>query len=150
MFKTLKTVTQPVRLAAPQVVRKALALWVLAATASWAMAQAVPANRLYVSSEKDNKVYVFDTQGQRLSTIDVCKRPRQLTFNKDHSVIYVCCGDSNELGLIDAASGKMTSSVPLGDSPELFDFSADGKTVYATIEDDSVMGAYDLQSKKAV
>lgn len=118
-----------------------LVLWV----AGSAMAQV--ANRVYVSSEKDHRIDVFDTQGQRLSSIAVCQRPRHMAFNASHSQIYVCCGDSNQLGVVDVASGTMTGTVPLGDSPEIFDLSPDGNTAYVTIEDESVMAAYDLRTK---
>ena len=104
-------------------------------------------NRVYVSSEKDNRIQVFDTQGLRLSAIDVCKRPRHMQFSLDHRQIYVSCGDSNQMGLVNVASAKMTGTVPLGDGPEIFDLSPDGKTAYVSIEDENVMAAYDLQSR---
>jgi len=106
-----------------------------------------PLGRVYVSSEKDNRIYVFDTQGQRLSFIEVCKRPRHLMFNAGRTRIYVSCGDSNQLGIVETASGKMTDQVPVGDSPELFDLSPDGKTAYVSIEDENVMAAYSLETK---
>lgn len=118
----------------------------LALCATLAAAQSPP-GRVYVSSEKDNKIHVFDLQGQRLSAIDVCKRPRHMQFNLEHSRIYVACGDSNQIGIVDTASGKMTDQMDAGESPELFDFSPDGKTAYVTIEDENVMAAYSLQTK---
>ena len=111
---------------------------------------ALAQGKVYVSSEKDNKIYVFDAKGERLSAIDTCERPRHMMFNANRSQIYVCCGDSNQLGVVDTATGKMTGTVPLGDSPEIFDLSPDGKIAYVSIEDDSVMAAYDIASKKAV
>ncbi|MCU6435837.1 hypothetical protein LPB67_18840 [Undibacterium sp. Jales W-56] len=122
------------------------ALGILALGAQLAMAQA-PADRVYVSSEKDNKIYVFDTQGASKSAIEVCQRPRDMKFNSNGSQIYVVCGDSNQLGLVDTASGKMTGTVPLGDSPEMFGLSPDGKTAYVSIEDENTVAAYDLQTK---
>jgi PQQ-dependent catabolism-associated beta-propeller protein len=125
---------------------RTLALGALALGAQLALAQ-VPANRVYVSSEKDNKIYVFDTQGAAQPAIAVCQRPRDMKFNRSGSQIYVVCGDSNQLGLVDTASGKMTGTVPLGDSPEMFGLSPDGKTVYVSSEDDNTLAAYDLQTK---
>ena len=113
---------------APQGLRQivwAAALGCALATPLAALAQ----GKVYVSSEKDNKIYVFDAKGERLSAIDTCERPRHMMFNANRSQIYVCCGDSNQLGLVDTATGKMTGTVPLGDSPEIFDLSPDGKTV---------------------
>ena len=106
-----------------------------------------PTGRVYVSSEKDNKIYVFDTQGERLSSIDVCKRPRHMMFNAKRTQIYVSCGDSNQIGIVQTASGKMTDQMAVGESPEIFDLSPDGKTLYASIEDESVMAAYSLETK---
>ncbi|MDO5288019.1 MAG: PQQ-dependent catabolism-associated beta-propeller protein [Pseudomonadota bacterium] len=103
---------------------------------------------VYVSSEKDQKVYVFNTQGERVSAIDTCKRPRHMMFSRDNQQLLVLCGDSNELGIIDVASSKMTGTLPVGDSPDQFDLSPDGKTVYVSIEDENVMSAYDMASKK--
>nr|WP_084181561.1 PQQ-dependent catabolism-associated beta-propeller protein [Polaromonas glacialis] len=123
----------------------------LVASAFLSTAQAqLPAptpNRVYVSSEKDNSIQVFDSQGARVAAIDVCKRPRHMQFSRDHRQIYVSCGDSNQMGLVDVASAKMTGTVALGDSPEIFDLSPDGKVAYVSIEDENVMAAYDLQSK---
>lgn len=110
----------------------------------------VVANRVYVSSEKDNSIYVFDTQGTRVGTIAVCKRPRHMMFSPDRRQIYVSCGDSNQLGVVNAAESRMTDTMALGDSPEIFDLSPDGKTAYVSIEDENVMAAYDLQSKSKV
>ena len=105
------------------------------------------AGRVYVSSEKDNNIQVFDLQGARIGAIEVCKRPRHMMFSPNRRQIYVCCGDSNQLGLVDVATQKMTGVVPLGDSPEIFGLSPDGAVVYVSIEDDNVMAAYDLKSK---
>ena len=103
--------------------------------------------RVYVSSEKDNKIYVFDAQGERLSSIEVCKRPRHMMFNAGRTQIYVSCGDSNQFGIVQTASGKMTDQIAVGESPELFDLSPDGKTAYVSIEDESAMAAYSLETK---
>lgn len=128
---------------------RAIACAVLGASALWSVGgAALAAGSVYVSSEKDNKVYVFNAAGERQGAIDVCKRPRHMMFSPDKKSIYVCCGDSNALGVVDVASGKMTGTVKLGDSPEIFDLSPDGKTVYVSLEDENVMAAYDLASKK--
>jgi len=104
-------------------------------------------HRVYVSSEKDNLIQVFDPQGVRLSAIDVCMRPRHMMFSRDHRQIYVSCGDSNQMGVVDVASAKMTGTVALGESPEIFDLSPDGKVAFVSLEDENVMAAYDLQSR---
>lgn len=133
---------------APFILRAVLFAAISATLACAAHAQG--AAKVYVSSEKDNKLYVFDTQGERTGAIDVCKRPRDMSFSADGKQILVICGDSNAMGLVDVATAKMTGTLALGDSPEMFDLSPDGKTAYVSIEDDNLMAAYDLASKKAL
>ncbi len=90
--------------------------------AAWALLGAIAcsgasAQTVYVSSEKDHKVNVFDAGGKLQSTIAVCQRPRDMKPSADGSRIHVVCGDSNQIGVIDRASGKQIDSVKLGDSP---------------------------------
>lgn len=104
--------------------------------------------RVYVSSEKDNRLYVFDAGGERVASIDVCKRPRHMMFSGDRSQVLVSCGDSNQLGVVDVAGARMVGTVALGESPEIFDLSPNGGTAYVSIEDENVLAAYDLKTKK--
>lgn len=104
--------------------------------------------QVFVSSEKDNRIYKFDTAGTPAGSIDVCKRPRHMMFDAAMTRIYVACGDSSELGVVDIAAGKLSHTIALGESPEIFDLSPDGKIAYVSIEDDNVLGAYDLVTRK--
>jgi len=128
---------------------RAWALLALAALAPALAAQAagVP-DRVYVSNEKDHRLQVFNTQGDRLGEIAVCQRPRHMMFLPGHAQIIVSCGDSDQLGIVDVAAGRLVATVPVGESPEIFDLSPDGKTAYVSIEDDNVLAAYDIASKK--
>jgi len=112
------------------------------------LAQAAGASELYVTSEKDNRIYMFDTQGNRLGEIDVCERPRHMEFSRDGKTLYVCCGNSNELGVVDLRTRKMVGRMGLGDSPEIFGFSSDQGVIYVSIEEENVMAAYDMRSGK--
>ena len=100
-------------------IARGLTACTLAVALAWSWAGQALAQSVYVSSEKDNKVLVFDAAGKLQSKIDVCKRPRHMMFSKDQTKIYVCCGDSNQLGVVDRASGKMVDTVPLGDSASI-------------------------------
>lgn len=106
------------------------------------------AGQVFVSSEKDNKLYVFSPAGERLGEIATCERPRHMLPSLDKKTLYVCCGNSNELGVVDIASRKLVKKVPLGDSPEIFDFKQDQSVVYVSIEEENVMAAYDMATSK--
>ncbi len=58
------------------------------------------------------------------------------------------CSDSDQIGVVDVASGKRIDKIPTGESPEIFDLSPDGTTAYVSIEDGSMLAAYDVASKK--
>lgn len=111
-------------------------------------AGAQQAGTVYVSSEKDNKVYVFNGKGDRTAEIAACERPRHMLFSLDKKTLYVCCGNSNELGLIDVATNKLKGRMALGDSPEIFDFKRDQSVVFVSIEEENVMAAYDMKTGK--
>ena len=117
---------------------------------------------VYVSSEKDNAILQLDADGKVIRSIAVCKRPRHMAWFKgmgaghsqnnsqNNSQIMVACGDSDQLGVVDLASGKLIDTVPTGESPEIFALSPDGKTAYVSIEDENLVAAYDIGSKKPV
>ncbi|MCX8520926.1 MAG: PQQ-dependent catabolism-associated beta-propeller protein [Rhodoferax sp.] len=109
---------------------------------------------VFVSSEKDNAILQLDAEGKVIRSIAVCKRPRHMAGLKDvatgNTRIMVACGDSDQLGVVDLASGKMIDTVPTGESPEIFALSPDGKTAYVSIEDENLVAAYDISSKKPV
>ncbi|MBS0392742.1 MAG: beta-propeller fold lactonase family protein [Proteobacteria bacterium] len=132
--------------------RKRPLSWALAALACLASIPAAQgagvADRVYVSNEKDHRLQVFNTRGDGLGEIAVCQRPRHMMFLPGHAQIIVSCGDSDQLGIVDVAAGKLVATVPVGESPEIFDLSPDGRTVYVSIEDDNVLAAYDIASKK--
>lgn len=114
-----------------------------------AQAQAPTApKRVYVSSEKDHRIYVFDAQGRAQGAIETCKRPRHMMFGPGAHTLYVACGDSNMLGIVDTAQRSQTGTLALGESPEIFGLSPDGRTAYVSIEDENVMAAYDLGSRR--
>jgi PQQ-dependent catabolism-associated beta-propeller protein len=123
-----------------------IALW---ATVT-ALGATANAQNVYVSSEKDESIAVFNPDGKLLKQYKTCLRPRDMQFNLDQTSLLVLCGDSNLLAEIDIASGQTVDQMPLGDSPEIFALSADQQTAYVSIEDDSVMAAYDRKTKKQI
>jgi DNA-binding beta-propeller fold protein YncE len=72
-----------------------------------------------VSSEKDNKL-MCSTRGQAQGAIDVCKRPRHMMFSPTGRKIYVCCGNSNELGVVDRPAARWPDTRAAGRKPRDF------------------------------
>ncbi|WP_417519876.1 beta-propeller fold lactonase family protein [Minwuia sp.] len=100
---------------------------------------------LFVSSEKDNAVYVLDGSTYAVvKTIPTAARPRHLQFDPARERIFVACGRGNAIDIIDVASLALVDRIDGIDDPELFDFSKDGRTLFISLEDDSALGILDL------
>lgn len=106
--------------------------------------------KIYVSSEKDNALVVFDAESlEKIDTIATGERPRAIAFNLDQSLIYVATGDSDVIEVVDVASKKVVDELEVGEDPEMFDLSADGTTLYASLEEDGLLSIFNLADKTA-
>ena len=105
---------------------------------------------IFVSLERGNQVVVLNPDLTVNKKIDTSRRPRDLHFNKDHTLLYVACGDDDSIDVIDVATLEVVDSIPTGPSPEIFAFSADETQIYVSNEEDSVMEMIDIASKTVV
>jgi YVTN family beta-propeller protein len=92
---------------------------------------------IFVSSEKDNAIVQMDVDGNLIRSIPTCLRPRHMSWSNDKQTIMVACGDSDQLGVVNVKTGKVTDVIPTGESPEIFALSPDGKSAYVSIEDEA-------------
>ncbi len=118
-----------------------------AATAISTAPMAKDTGLIFVSSEKDNVVYVLDGQTYRIvKSIPTAARPRHLQFDPDRGRIFVAAGKGNAIDIIDVASLELVDRIADVEDPELFDFSKDGKTLYISLEEDSALGILNLET----
>lgn len=88
------------------------------ALAAFTVCNAANAETIFVSNEKDNTLAVVDGETLEVTDIiEVGRRPRGITFNHDHTQIYVCAGDDNRIDVVDIASRKVVDSLPSGPTP---------------------------------
>jgi PQQ-dependent catabolism-associated beta-propeller protein len=102
---------------------------------------------IFVSLERGNQVVVLNPDLTVKTRIDTSRWPRDLHFNKDHSLLYVACGDDDVIDIIDVDTLKDIDSIPTGPSPEMFTFSPDETKIYVSNEKDSVMEMIDVATK---
>ncbi len=100
-------------------------------------AYAAGTGNIFVSTEKGNEVVVLDKAYTIIKRIATSRRPRTMAFLKDHSLLYVACGDDDTIDVIDVATLEVVNSIPTGPSPEVFAFSPDESAVYVSDEEDS-------------
>ncbi|MEH6813331.1 MAG: beta-propeller fold lactonase family protein, partial [Motiliproteus sp.] len=109
--------------------------------------QAKNTGYVFVSSEKDDVVTVFDSaKMNKVSEIPTSERPRAMKLNADGSLLYVACGDGNSIDVIDVASLKVKQVIDIGDDPDRFDLSPNENHLYASNEDDGMVTVYDLKA----
>ena len=105
---------------------------------------------IFVSLERGNQVVVLNPDLTVNTRIDTSRRPRDLHFNRDHTLLYVACGDDDSIDVIDVATLKVVDSIPTGPSPEMFTFSPDESQIFVSNEEDSVMEMIEVASKTVV
>src|SRR6201998_670428 len=58
--------------------------------------------------------------------------PSEMVFAKDGRELYVVCQDSDEVRVVDVASGQVTHNIPVGHIPRGIALSPDGRRLYVT------------------
>lgn len=122
---------------------------------SLAMAAAAPSlgkdtGLIFVSLERGNQIVVLNPDLSVNTRIDTSRRPRDMHFNKDRTLLYVACGDDDAIDVIDVATLTVIDSIPTGPSPEVFVFSPDESQIFVSNEEDSTMEIIDVASKTVV
>lgn len=120
--------------------------WILAAllalTPLAALAQGT--GNIFVSLERGNEIVVLSPAHEIIARIETSRRPRDMHFNDDHTLLYVACGDDDVIEVIDVATFEIVDAIPTGPSPEVFAFSPDRETIYVSNEEDSTLEFIDL------
>jgi PQQ-dependent catabolism-associated beta-propeller protein len=105
---------------------------------------------VFVSNEKSNEVVVYDAGFNRVKSIPTSRRPRDMHFNADHTLLYVACGDDDAIDVIDVKTLAVVKSIPTGPSPEMFVPTTDGKAFYVSDEEDSRVEKIDIASGRDI
>ncbi|MGZ4833659.1 MAG: YncE family protein [Terriglobales bacterium] len=99
--------------------------------------------RGFVSNGGDNTVTVFDLKTlKKLDSVKVGERPDAILYDPFTKHVFTFNARSKDSTVVDAASGKVVGTVPLGGKPEFAVSDAKGK-VYANIEDKSEIAEID-------
>ena len=116
----------------------AAALVVLGLGASSGVAAAAQTGLVFVSNEKSHEVVVLDGDTYEIvKRIETSRRPRDMHFNADKTLLYVACGDDDVIDVIDVATLEVVDNIPTGPSPEVFAFSPDESQMFVSNEEDS-------------
>ena len=106
--------------------------------------------KVFVSNEKSSTLTILDQTGKVLQTLETCARPRGMTFNPEHTAIYVGCGDDNTIAVYDIATLRLVRRYRNIAAPETFALHPDGRHLYISNEDDSEMSVLDVETREIV
>ncbi|HZB92576.1 MAG TPA: PQQ-dependent catabolism-associated beta-propeller protein [Stellaceae bacterium] len=127
----------------------ALALAALLALA--AGARAAGTDRIFVSNERGDALTVLNAKDYALEgEVKTPHRPRGMLFSPDHKKLYVACGGSDLIAVVDVASLKVVDRIGKISDPETFDLDASGRHLYISNEEDAELTVLDLATKQAV
>lgn len=74
--------------------------------------------------------------------------PLEMVLSPDGRLLYVVCQASDELRVVDVASNKLVTVVPLGRAPRGITLSPDGTQIYVTNSSDDTVSVIDAGSLK--
>lgn len=121
----------------------------LAILATIGTAEAAGTGYLFVSNERSNNILVFDPANDYALVKDIktSRRPRDMHFNHDHSLLYVACGEDDVIDVIDVATLEVVDQIPTARSPEMFVFNKDETELYVSNEENSTVQIISIADK---
>ena len=112
-------------------------------------AEAAGTGYIFVSNERSNNVLVFDPANDYALVKDIktSRRPRDMHFNQDHSLLYVACGEDDVIDIIDVATLEVVDQIPTARSPEMFVFNKAETELYVSNEENSTVQIISIKDK---
>jgi len=103
------------------------------------------ANELWVVSEYNSQVFVFDIETDALLDIISTHHSQSntLSLNSDESKAYVTNSSGNTVTVIDCAKRRISVDVPVGDGPEGVAINPETDNIYVTIQKESRLTIHD-------
>ena len=109
------------------------------------MAEAAGTGLIFVSNEKTNNLIVLDPKTFAVvKDLKVSRRPRDMHFNADHTLLYVACGDDDVIDVIDVAKLEVVGKIATGASPESFAIDEKRRRIYVSNEEGSSLSVIDI------
>jgi YVTN family beta-propeller protein len=95
-------------------------------------------------------VTIFDTTtGKVAGKIAVDVSPYDLQFSDDGNTLFVSNWGSDNIGVIDVASGKTVATIPTGDNPNDMELDADGR-LYVSNGNENTVTVIDTKKRQAI
>jgi YVTN family beta-propeller protein len=118
------------------------------------------ADRVYVSSQRDNEVVVYNFNNGQVTRIRVGAQPSKMLLSGNQQLLYVANANSDSVSVIDTRRNRVVRTIPIsrpgemykGSNPNALVLSPDEKTLYVTLGGENAIAVVDLEQdqKEAV
>jgi YVTN family beta-propeller protein len=116
-----------------------------------AIAVAPELNRGFTSNGRENMVGIFDLNTlQTLSKVSTQTNPDAILYEPGRQEIYAFNGRSRSATVIDAKSGAVTATIPLGGKPEFARADPKAGLVFDNLEDSNQVAVIDTKTHKVI
>jgi PQQ-dependent catabolism-associated beta-propeller protein len=112
-------------------------------------AEAAGTGYVFVSNERSNNILVFDPANDYAVVKDIktSRRPRDMHFNNDRTLLYVACGEDDVIDVIDVATLEIVDQIPTARSPEMFVINKDETQLFVSNEENSTLQIISMTDK---
>ncbi|HTI69073.1 MAG TPA: YncE family protein [Candidatus Limnocylindria bacterium] len=103
-------------------------------------------HRLYNNLEDKNEIAVIDTQSHKVVNhwpIAPAEEPSGMAIDLAHKRLFLGCGGSKTMIMVDSESGKTVASVPIGDGVDANAFDPETQLAFASCGDGTVTIAHE-------
>ena len=102
-------------------------------------------NTGYTRWADTNNIIVLDPKTYKVvKDLKTSRRPRDMHFNDDKSLLYVACGDDDVIDVIDVAKLEVVRKIATGASPESFALDEKRRRIYVSNEEGSSLSIIDI------
>ena len=110
------------------------------------------ANELWVVSQHNSQVFVFDIETDALLDIISTHHSESntISLNSDESLAYVTNSSGNTVTVIDCGKRRISVDVPVGSGPEGVAVNPETDNIYVTIQDESRLTIHDPERHNMV
>ena len=116
-----------------------------------AIAIAPELNRGFTSNGRENMVGIFDLKTlQMIARVNTETNPDAILYEPLWKKVYAFNGRSQSATVVDAASGDVTATIPLGGKPEFARADSKAGRVFVNIEDRNEVAAIDTRTRRVV
>jgi DNA-binding beta-propeller fold protein YncE len=99
---------------------------------------------IFVSNEMTNNIIVLDPKDYKVvKDLRTSRRPRDMHFSADHTLLYVACGDDDVIDVINVAKLEVRR-LATGPNPETFALDEQARRIYVSNEGGSTLSILDI------